>query len=154
MKTYEKKLKDYIIKNNIDAKQYIFENTCHSVEEAAIATNACKEDFVKNICMIDVNGNLIVAIVKGEHRVSTKRVSKVLNIQVPRIASTEEILQKTGYICGGVPSFGFDAIYLIDPKVMDREYVYTGGGSPYSLTKISTKILKEINNGEIVRVRK
>ena len=38
--------------------------------------------------MIDSSGKLIVAIVKGEHRASTSRVAKALNIEVPRIANT------------------------------------------------------------------
>jgi len=154
LKEFENKLKEYLLKNNIDGEQYIFEETCHSVEEAATAANASTEDFVKNICMIDSNGKLIVAIVKGEHRASTSRVAKALNIEIPRTATPEEILESTGYPCGGVPSFGYEAIFLIDPKVMEREFVYTGGGSPYSLTKISTKLLQQINNGQIVRVRK
>lgn len=154
LKEFEEKLKKYIIENNIDAEQYIYENTCHSVQEAASAANASPKDIIKSICLIDNNGNLIVAIVKGADRVSTSRVAKALNIEIPKTATPEEILDKTGYICGGVPSFGYEAIFLIDPKVMENELVYTGGGSPYSLTKISTKVLHQINKGQIVRVRK
>ncbi|MHC1731966.1 MAG: aminoacyl-tRNA deacylase [Bacteroidales bacterium] len=140
--------------NRIDADQVIFDDICHSVEEAAAAANASPKDFVKSICMINKDENLIVAIVKGENRASTSRVAKALNIEIPRLATPEEILNKTGYICGGVPAFGYEAIFLIDPKVMETEFVYTGGGSPYSLTKISTKVLHEINKGQIVRVSK
>ncbi|MBU5590152.1 YbaK/EbsC family protein [Clostridium sp. MSJ-4] len=154
MKEFEEKLKQYLLENGINAEQYIFESTCHSIEEAASAANASPKDFVKNICMIDNQGNLIVAIVKGEDRASTSRVAKALNIEAPRVATPEEILVNTGYICGGVPSFGYEAIFLIDPKVMEVEFVYTGGGSPYSLTKISTKILQQVNKGQVVRVRK
>lgn len=154
MKEFEEKLKQYLLKNSINAEQYVFEDTCHSVEEAAAAANVSPEDFVKSICMINNDGNLIVAIVKGENRASTSRVAKVLNIEIPRLSTPEEILNKTGYICGGVPAFGYEAIFLIDPKVMETEFVYTGGGSPHSLTKISTKELQKINKGQIIRVRK
>ena len=154
MKEFEKKLKQYLFSNKIDAKQYVFNTICHSVQEAAVTANISPEDIVKSICMISSNGNLIVAIVKGENRASTSRVAKALNIEAPRIATPEEILQKSGYICGGVPSFGYNAIFLIDPKVMEKEFVYTGGGSPYSLVKISTKELQRINKGQIVRTRK
>lgn len=154
MKEFEEKLKEYIIKSGIDAEQCIYENACHTVEEAASSANASPEDIVKSICLIDSDDNLIVAIVRGKDRVSTSRVAKALNIETPQIATPEEILDKTGYICGGVPSFGYEAIFLIDPKVMENELVYTGGGSPYSLTKISTKVLHQINKGKIVRIRK
>lgn len=154
LKEFEEKLNEYIIQNNIDAKQYVYENICHTVEEAAAVTNASPEEIVKSICLINSDGDLIVAIVKGEDRASTSRIAKALNIEIPRIATPEEILDKTGFICGGVPSFGFEALFLIDPKVMEKEFIYTGGGSPYSLTKISTKVLQQANNGQIVRVRK
>lgn len=154
MKKFEEKLKQYLLENRVEAEQYIFTDSCHSVEEAAASANASPKDFVKSICMINCNGSLIVAIVKGEHRASTSRVAKALNIEIPRIATEEEILEKTGYICGGVPSFGYQAIFLIDPKVMENEFVYTGGGSPYSLTKISTILLQELNKGQIIRIRK
>jgi prolyl-tRNA editing enzyme YbaK/EbsC (Cys-tRNA(Pro) deacylase) len=104
--------------------------------------------------MIDSNNNLIVAIVKGEDRASTSRVAKALEIQRPRTTTPDEILQKTNYPCGGTPSFGYKAIFLIDPKVMEKEIIYTGGGSQNSLVKISTKELQKANNAKIVRVRK
>lgn len=154
MKMYEEKLKNYILKNNIQAEQLVFNESCHSVEEAANAVGTSPDDFVKNICMIDNDDNLIVAIVKGEHRASTSRVGKVLNIDTPRTANESEIIEKTGFPCGGVPSFGYKAIFIIDPKVMEKEFVYTGGGSPYSLVKIASKELQKINSGLILRIRK
>ncbi|WPC39794.1 YbaK/EbsC family protein [Clostridium sp. JS66] len=154
MKEFEEKLRGYMIENSIDAEQYTYENTCHTVEEAASAAHVSPNDIVKSICLIDDDDNLIVAIVRGKDRVSTSRVAKALNIEIPQIATPEEVLDKTGYICGGVPSFGYEAIFLIDPKVMENDLIYTGGGSPYSLTKVSTKVLHQINKGQIVRVRK
>lgn len=150
----EEKLKEYMKDNNIQAEHLHFEKSCHSVEEAAKATNASLQDFVKNVCMVDSKGNFIVAIVKGEDRASTERVSKTLNIERPSLATEKEILEKTGYPCGGTPSFGFDAKFLIDLKVMEKDFVYTGGGSENSLVRISTKVLQNANNGQIIRIRK
>ena len=53
-----------------------------------------------------------------------------------------------------MPSFGFKATFLIDPRVMEREIVYSSGGSENSLLKISPKEIQKANNGIIVRVRK
>ncbi len=154
MNEYEQKLSRFISANNIDAQHLFFEDTCHSVEQAAKAANCAADDFIKSICMIDDKARLIVAIVKGEDRASTSRVGKALNIEPPRIATPEEIQEKTGYLCGGVPAFGFEAAFLIDPKVLEKETVYTGGGSPNSLLKIPTRLIHKINNGMIVRIRK
>jgi prolyl-tRNA editing enzyme YbaK/EbsC (Cys-tRNA(Pro) deacylase) len=151
---YENKLKEYIIHNSIEADHIHFEDICHSVQEAADAAGATPDDLVKNICMVDDKGNLIVAIVKGEDRVSTSRVGKALKIDRPRIATENEILEKSGYPCGGVPSFGYTATFIVDPKVMDKDYIYTGGGSEYSLVRIKSDNLTQANEGLVMRVRK
>nr|WP_295971924.1 YbaK/EbsC family protein [uncultured Bacillus sp.] len=130
MSPYDLKIKEYLNDAKINAEHLILNESCHSVEEAAKAVHACKEEFVKNICMIDQNENLIVAIVKGEDRASTSRVSKILNIARPRLATETEVLERTGYPAGGVPSFSYCAKFLIDPRVTEMTYVFTGGGSP------------------------
>jgi len=154
MDSYEEKIKKYLKDNHIKAEHLSFETSCHSVEEAAQAVNASAEDFVKNICLINKEGNLIVAIVKGEDRASTKKIGKVLGIERPRTADPQEILEKTGFICGGVPSFGYVATFLIDPKVMEKEAIYSGGGSEKSLIKISPQELLKANQGQVIKIRK
>ncbi|KUO59550.1 MAG: hypothetical protein APF84_19460 [Gracilibacter sp. BRH_c7a] len=138
----------------IEAEHLVFQASCHSVEEAVRASGAAPEFFVKNICLIDNRGNLVVAIVRGKDSVSSSRIGKVLNSESPRAAFPEEILQKSGYPCGGVPSFGYESQFLIDPKVMEMEIVYTGGGSTYSLVKITPAELVKANNGTVVRIRR
>lgn len=154
MKQYEEKLKNYIEQNNIEAEQLLFQESCHSVAEAASALGVDKDEIVKNICLIGDREELILVIVKGEDRVSTSRVAKSFNMERPRVATEEEILEKTGYLCGGVPSFGFEATYIIDSKVMEREEVYTGGGSENAMVRISTKELQRANQGKVLRIRR
>jgi len=154
MGQYEEKLRKYILENNINAEQLIFTKSCHTVQEAADVVGAEPEDFVKNICLIDDKDNLIVAIVNGEDRVSRSRVGKALNIEMPRVATEDEILEKTGYPCGGVPSFGYNAKFIIDSRVIEKEFVYSGGGSEYSLVRISSQELLKSNKGIVAKIRK
>lgn len=154
MHEHEQRIKNYMLENKIEGEHLIFEESCHTVEAAAKAVNATPEDLVKNICMVTEDGYLVIGIVKGEDRVSRKRVGKALGIATPRIATPEEILTKSGYPAGGVPSFGYKGHFLVDPRVMEKNLVYTGGGSPKSLIKISTEELQKVNQGLIVRIRK
>mgnify|MGYP001460475565 FL=1 len=78
MDTYEEKLKRFIESNGITAEHLSFTQSCHSVAEAAAAVGTGPENLVKNICFTDAQGAVIVAIVKGEDRASTSRVSNVL----------------------------------------------------------------------------
>lgn len=153
MKEYEEKIKSYIRKNKIEAELLRFNQSTHSVSEAAEAVGADSEDFVKSICMIGPREELIVAIVKGDDRASTTRVAKALNIDRPRIANPKEMLEKSGYPAGGTPAFGYDAIFLMDPKVMEKELVYSGGGSVQALILMSPSEMQKTNNAKVARIR-
>ena len=154
MNTYEQRLQSYLQEQHIQAEHLSFNQTCHSVEEAARAVNASPTDLIKSICLLDSDGQLITAIVKGEDRVSISRIAKTLQRDGLRLATPAEILEKTGYPCGGTPSFGYQAMFLVDPRVMEREYVFAGGGSETSLIKINTGELLRANQGTILRIRK
>lgn len=154
MNSYQEKLYRFLKETNSTAELLNFDKSCHSVAEAAETAKANPKDFIKSICMVDKNEDLIVAIVLGEDRASTGRISKSLDIEKPRIATPKEIISKTGYPCGGVPPFGYKAKFLIDPKVMEKDAVYGGGGSDCSLVKVPTSELKKLNQGQIVRVSK
>ncbi|HLC84972.1 MAG TPA: YbaK/EbsC family protein [Candidatus Nanoarchaeia archaeon] len=154
MNEYEEKLKEFMNEHQVVGEHLSFAQSCHSVAEAAHAAQAPLDSFVKNVCMIDSQGGVIVCIVKGEGRASTERVAKALGIERPRLATPDEILLKTGYPCGGTPSFGFTAQFLVDERVMEKDVVYTGGGSQNSLVKIAPTEILRVNSGKVVRIRK
>ncbi len=154
MNIYEQRLRSYLQEQHILAEHLSFDQPCHSVAEAARAVDASPGELVKNICLLDSDGQLITAIVTGEDRVSVSRIAKKLQREGLRLATPAEILGKTGYPCGGTPSFGYKAMFLVDPKVMEREIVFTGGGSETSLIKMRTEELVRANQGTILRIRK
>jgi prolyl-tRNA editing enzyme YbaK/EbsC (Cys-tRNA(Pro) deacylase) len=154
MRKYEEKLKAIIDERGIEAEHLSFDRSCHSVAEAARTVGAAPEDFIKSICMVDQGGLAIVAIVKGEDQASTSRVARALGIDRPRVASPGEIMGLTGFPLGGTPGFGFDATFLVDPRVLEKETVYLGGGSEKALVRMSTKELVRANQARVVRVRK
>ena len=151
---YEEILKTYMQENNVPGEHLVFNQSTRSVAEAAEAAGVTPQDFVKNICMIDSNGSLIVGIVKGEDRVSTSRVARHLGVAEVHIATPDQILERTGYPCGGTPSYGYAARFLIDERVLQKEVVYTGGGSANSLVKIRSTEVVKANQGQVVRIRK
>ncbi|MDO8428590.1 MAG: YbaK/EbsC family protein [Candidatus Diapherotrites archaeon] len=146
MNSFEKKFAYFLSSNKVDCQHLIFAQICHSVEEAARTANAKVEDFVKNICLLNENSDLIVCIIAGEKRLDLKKVVQLTGFKKLRFATGLEILEKTGYPVGGTPSFGFDAQFFIDQTVFEHDLVYSGGGSEFSLVKISPSEIKRINN--------
>jgi Cys-tRNA(Pro)/Cys-tRNA(Cys) deacylase len=63
------------------------------------------------------------------------------------------MLEKSGYPAGGTPAFGYDAVFLMDPKVLENDKVYSGGGSEQALTLMSPEEMKRANNALVARVR-
>ena len=150
---FEQKLKAYMVQNGISGDFLEFTESCHSVEDAARALETSPDRIVKNICLIGDN-QLIVAVLKGEDRVDRSLVAKILGLNKVKIASPDEIIDKAGYPCGGVPSFGFEAVFLIDSRVMERDMVYSGGGSTTSLLAITPSEIVKANKGVVAHIRK
>lgn len=154
MDNYAEKLNNYIVDHKISAEILHFSETCHSAEDAAKALNADLDQIAKSICLVDSHDKTIIAIVKGPDRVSMTKIAEALNIRKPRPATRDEVLNKTGYPAGGTPPFGYDAVFLIDPTVMEKDTIYGGGGSENAVTRISPIELQKANQGRIVRINK
>ncbi|MBI2134221.1 hypothetical protein HYU11_06110 [Candidatus Woesearchaeota archaeon] len=152
MNEHGKKLKQYMHDHGIKGEYLVFTDSCHTVQEAEQSTGAKPGEVIKNICLI--SDEMIIATVSGEDRVSTTKVGEALKKQRPRTATPEEILEKTGYPAGGVPSFGFNAVFIIDDKVMQKSMIYTSGGTPNSLIKIQPSEMQRASNAIVARIRK
>src|SRR5436309_13672484 len=97
MDTSEQRLQAYLQEQHIQAEHLSFDQPCHSVAEAARAVNASPQELVKNICLLDSDGQLITAIVKGEDRVSVSRIDRTWQRGGLRLARPPDIWWKTGY---------------------------------------------------------
>lgn len=150
---YKSKLKNFISENNIKTEHIVFEHTCHTVTDAAKAVGTTGDSFIKSVVFIGDN-RVIVGIVLGNHRASSSRLKKHLGIGELDVATPEQVLEKTGYPVGGVPPFGYNAEFFIDPKVLEKDFIYGGGGSSRALTKVSPKEIIRVTNAETTRIRK
>lgn len=141
----ESKLKKFIETSGIKAEHIRYNESLHTVQDLLRVTRLDLELITKTMIFKGEKGKTISAMVPAKFRVSTTRLRAVLGTEPPEMASPDEAYERTGYPCGGMPCFGYDAILIIDPKVLENEYVYTGGGSEYSILKISANELKKLN---------
>ncbi len=147
------RLHDWMTEQGARCAHLVFEQSTHSVEEAARAAGATPEDFIKSICWLSRDGRVVVSIVKGEDRADRQAVQEAAGMGKLRIASEDEVLRHTGYPAGGVPPFGFDALFLIDERVMEAPRVYGGGGSDRALICAAPAEIKRLNHGRVTRLR-
>lgn len=151
---YHERLHNFITVQQVQCVHLIFEQSTHSVAEAAEVAGVTPEDFVKSVCMVTKAGRIVVAIVKGEDRADRSAVQQLLGLAKLSIASPEAMLLKTGYPAGGTPPFGFDATFVMDERVFKKPVVYAGGGSDRALIRIAPAEMQRVNGAQTAVIRK
>ncbi|MHA2380859.1 MAG: aminoacyl-tRNA deacylase [Candidatus Thorarchaeota archaeon] len=148
-------LQEYVEHSEVAAKILNMEGRVHSVAAASEELGLPPDRFIKTLVFIGPEEELILAIVQGTDRASSKRISKALDIEPPRLATSEEAIELTGYEVGGTPPVSIlNARVLIDPNVMAMNEVVGGGGSDRHLLRISPSEILRVTGGKVVRVRK
>ena len=150
------RVKRWIEDNNVNAEILSFSDRVYTVEEAVAVSGYPVERFTKSIVMLTSEEKLVIALVPADARASTERVRKALGlIDRPRIVTAEESERHLGQQLGGNSPFNApNATILIDPKVLERDWILTGGGDDRNLIKISVAELKRVVTYTEARVRK
>lgn len=149
----EAKLKQFIKNNNLAAEHIRFEKSMHTVKQCVDVSGFPIDQITKTMIFKGPKGKTVAAMVPAEFRVSSSRLRKATGFEDLELANPSESHKRTGYPVGGMPFFGYECILVVDPRVLEEEFIYTGGGSEFSLTKISTSELKRITTSIIQRIR-
>lgn len=147
---------EWIERNGVQAEVLRFERSVYSVDEAVAASGHPVDRFTKSIVMLTDDGRVVVAVVPAHSRASTDRVRKALGLPGrPRIATPEESEALLGQRVGGnSPLNAGDAVVLVDPMVLEKDWFLTGGGDDRCLVRITTAELRRVVAFTEVRVRK
>jgi prolyl-tRNA editing enzyme YbaK/EbsC (Cys-tRNA(Pro) deacylase) len=149
-----KDLQDYIVANNIDAEILTMMGRVHSVDAASRELGVPPERFIKTVVFV-ADDKVILAIVNGTDRASSKKLGAAVGIAPPRLALPEEAFNLTGFEVGGTPPIAIkDADVLIDPRVMEMSEVIGGGGTDRHLLRIRPEEIVKATGAKIVRIRK
>lgn len=99
----------------------------------------------KNLVLRGKSGNYYVMVssygVKFNRAFMKELVGEKLSI-----ASSEELVEKTGYYPGCAASFGYDedVTIVVDENIYNNEYFICSGGNPTSSFVIKTEELKKV----------
>jgi Cys-tRNA(Pro) deacylase len=146
------KLKEYLDKNDVEAKFYEFDEHTITVEAAAKRLNITADKIVKSIVFIDQDGKPLLAIVSGDKRVDEKKLAEASNSQQVRIAKAREVEKFTGYKIGELPPVGHGLRTFVDSKVMSLDKVIGGGGSTHTLIEISPNDIVKLTNAKVCNI--
>lgn len=111
-----------------------------TVADAASAVGCPPERIAKSIVFV-ADGDPVVCIVSGAHRVDTERLADVLDVAEVRPASPDEVRAATGFSVGGVPPFGHGLPVVLDAILLEQEAVWAAGGDGHSLFEVEPRVL-------------
>lgn len=116
-----------------------------TVRQAAEEMNVPEDLIIKTLVVMTPEG-AVLAILDGRSRLSLSRLRG-------RLATPEEVRRITGFEVGEVPPVGIPLRTFVDEKVLEKEFVYGGGGSKRRLIKISPRAIVEHQRAEVMELR-
>jgi prolyl-tRNA editing enzyme YbaK/EbsC (Cys-tRNA(Pro) deacylase) len=125
------------------------EASTRTVKEAAIAVGCEESEIAKSIVFV-ADGDPVVCIASGRHRIDTDRLADVLDVAEVRQAAADEVRASTGFAIGGVPPFGHDVPILLDESLLEHGRVWAAAGDPHSLFCVDPRKLAECVKARVV----
>ena len=130
--------------------RYLEESTA-TAQEAAVAVGCGKAQIAKSLVFV-ADGDPVVCIASGAHRVDADLLADTLDVAEIRQASPDEVRAATGYCVGGVPPFGHDLPVVLDEDLLEHDRVWAAGGDGHSLFDVDPRRLAECTHARVARV--
>ncbi len=98
--------------------------------------------MVKSVVFM-AEGRPILVMVPGDRKASYKKVKDALSLNKLKLATSQEVIDHTGYILGATPPIAHrtDIDTVVDNAIAAKEVVYTGGGELNAMLKIRSQDL-------------
>lgn len=137
----------------LDVRPRRFPDGTRTAVDAAEAVGCDVAQIVKSLVFV-VDGEPVLALTSGAHRVDTRRLASALDAEAARKADADEVRSATGYAIGGTPPVGHDQQLrtLLDPRLLDFDEVWAAAGTPMDVFPVAPATLLELAGAEVVDV--
>jgi prolyl-tRNA editing enzyme YbaK/EbsC (Cys-tRNA(Pro) deacylase) len=122
-----------------------------TVGEAAQAVGCENAQIAKSLVFV-CDGDPVVCIASGAHRVDVDRLAEVIDCAEVRQASPDEVRAATGYSVGGVAPFGHDLPTVMDEDLLEHDCVWAAAGDGHSLFEVNPRKLANCTGAQLARV--
>jgi prolyl-tRNA editing enzyme YbaK/EbsC (Cys-tRNA(Pro) deacylase) len=116
------------------------DNSTATVAQAASALGVQEGQIAKSIVFV-MDGEPVVVVASGRHRIDRDKVCDALDCAEGRIASSDEVRAATGFAIGGVPPIGHGLPVVFDTALMEYEVIYAAGGDGNTLFEVAPRQL-------------
>ena len=122
-----------------------------TVGDAAVAVGCQEAEIAKSIVFV-ADGEPVVCIASGEHRIDTHKLAETLDVAEVRQASADEVRAATGFAIGGVPPFGHGLPVVFDEALLLHDRVWAAAGDPHSLFAVDPRKLASCIQARVAAV--
>ena len=122
-----------------------------TVRDAATALG-CEEARVAKSLVFVADGDPVICIASGAHRVDVEKLCQALDCAEARQAGADEVRAATGFAVGGVPPFGHGLPVVLDETLLEHETVWAAGGDGRSLFEIDPSRLVDCTGATVAPV--
>ena len=130
---------------DLRAEVRIFPEGTKTAEDAARAVGCPVAAIVKSLVFV-VDDEPVVALVPGDLRLDTSKLSAAAGSGGARPAGLDEVREATGYAAGGTPPFGHTNPLRVfaDPALKRNDPVWAAAGTPTTVFPISISDLDRL----------
>lgn len=111
-----------------------------TVRDAADAVG-CQEAQVAKSLVFLADGEPVLCIASGAHRVDLGRLADVLDAAEVIQATSDQVRAATGFPVGGVPPIGHGLPVVLDESLLEHDRVWAAGGDGHSLFCVDPRAL-------------
>lgn len=122
-----------------------------TAQEAAAALGCDNAQIAKSLVFVG-DGDPVVCIASGAHRVDLDLLADALDVAEVRQASADEVRAATGYCVGGVPPFGHDLPVVLDESLLAFDAVWAAGGDGHSVFEVDPRRLANCTAAQVARI--
>ena len=147
-------LKRYLDGHNVNYQLRIVDGPTMTAPDAATRLRVPLETIIKSILFIDEKQDPVLAILTGDGRVDTKRLSSVAGVPKIKIATPEITKMLAGYEVGVMPPLGHKKrlMTVVDRKVMNFSRVYGGSGTMEALVEIDPQEIVRLTSAKVAEI--
>ncbi len=117
--------------------------------QAAAEQLGCEVGAIANSLLFDADGEPLLVLTSGAHRVDTAKVASLVGARKVRRASPEFVRKATGQPIGGVAPLGHPAPIrtLVDVWLDGHDRIWAAGGHPHTVFPTTYEELLRITGG-------
>ena len=116
----------------LDVEVTTLERPTRTVQEAASAVGCQEKEIAKSIVFV-CDGDPILVLASGAHRIDQDKVADILDCAEVRQATPDEVRVATGFSVGGVAPFGHDLPVIVDETLLAHDQIWAAGGDGNTL---------------------